>query len=428
MRILLLSDRIPPENRGGAGKVAWMLAGGLRDAGHEVHIIAATADAPFEEVREGIPTYHLHSHYRARFIAYYALYNPQTLPHLRRLYAQIRPDVVNAHNVHIDLSYASLSVARRMGIPTVFNSHDVMPFAYNRLRHFVDPVRGAVQAPEDYRLPPFYNLREMRFRYNPLRNIIIRHILARHTDQRVAVSEAHRQALEANGLPPFRVVYNGVDPQSFAVAPALIETLRARLGLQGRRVILFAGRLSVDKGSIQLLRALNRLVERVPDALLLTLSSLDAAKQGIEWPEFQHLNADHIRAGGWLEGAELAAAFHLADVVTLPSIVLDCFPVVNLEAMAAGKPVIATCYGGSPEVVADGETGYIINPFTTEDFAGKLERLLLDDDLRTRMGAAGQQRLSKHFTLEKQVQRMELVYQEARNARYNTSGAVANAE
>lgn len=417
MRILLLSDRIPPENRGGAGKVAWMLAGGLREAGHEVHIVAATPGAPFEETREGIPTYHLHSQYRQRFIAYYALYNPQTIPHLRRLYAQIQPDVVNAHNVHIDLSYASLSVAQRMGIPTVFNAHDVMPFAYNRLRHFVDPARGPVQSPAEYRLPPFYNLREMRFRYNPLRNLIIRAILTRHADQRVAVSEAHRQALEANGLPPFQVVYNGVDPQRFDAAPQVREALRARLGLHGRRVILFAGRLSVDKGSIQLLRALKRLVERVPEALLLTLSALDPVKQGIQWPEFQHLNADHIRAGGWLEGEALAAAYHLADVVALPSIVLDSFPVVNLEAMAAGKPVIATCYGGSPEVVLDGETGYIINPFDTEDFAAKLERLLRDDALRARLGAAGRQRLSAHFTLDRQVQRMQMVYEQARGGR-----------
>jgi glycosyltransferase involved in cell wall biosynthesis len=313
--------------------------------------------------------------------------------------------VVNAHNIHVDLSYYSLTFAHRMGIPTVFNSHDVMPFAYNRLRHFINLARCGVESVQDYRLPRFYNLREMRFRYNPFRNLVIRRILSQHTRARVAVSQAHRQALEANRLPPFRVVYNGIDPEGFRVSPAAVEKLRARLDLQGRRVILFAGRLTGDKGSLQMLQAMKRLVERVPEALLLVLSSRDFMLE-----EFTALEGTHVRAAGWLDGNELVAAYHLADIVTVPSIILDSFPTVNLEAMAAGKPLISTCFGGSPEIVVDGETGFVINPFDIESFAGKLELLLRDEDLRQKMGQAGHNRLLADFTLAKQVQQMVEIY------------------
>lgn len=416
MRIVLLSDRIPPENRGGAGRVAWMLAQGLRDLGHEVHVIAATPGAPFEAQRDNIPTYHLHSAYRQRFIAYRAVYNPQTIGPLCALLRRLQPDVVNAHNVHIDLSYTSLSIAHQMKMAVVFNSHDVMPFAYNRLRHFINPARCHVASPLDYRLPRFYNLCEMRFRFNPLRNLLIRRILTRHAHIRIAVSQAHQQALEANFLPPFRVVHNGLDPRAFSVSESVVNALRVRLALHGRKIILFAGRLSRDKGSIQLLRALKQLVAHLPQALLLVLSSQDFSKEGLDDAEFRPLRHQHIRMAGWLEGEDLRAAFALADVVTMPSIVFDTFGMVNLEGMAAGKPVIATCYGGAPEVVADGETGYIINPFDTAAFAGKLHHVLANPDVQDRMGAAGQARLLAHFTLKHQAQRMLTMYDEARQS------------
>src|SRR5262245_7347475 len=177
MRIAILSDRIPPENIGGAEKVAWGLACGLSKAGHEVHVIAATSGPSFRERRNGLETYHIHSRYPTRLQAWLSLYNPQTMRHIRSLFEQIRPDVINPHNIHRDLSYASLSLARRLRIPAVFSSHDLMPFAYGKIHYFIDPARCGVDRVEQYRLPFLHNARRMRLRYNPLRNIVIRNIL-----------------------------------------------------------------------------------------------------------------------------------------------------------------------------------------------------------------------------------------------------------
>ena len=412
MKILILSDRIPPENRGGAGEVTWRLALALRDAGHELHLIAATDGPPFDAVREGIATYHLHSRYPERWHAWYSVVNPQTIGPLRQLYARIQPDVINAHNIHAHLSYEALMIARRMGIPAVFSSHDVMPFAYNKLTHFIDPAYCGVRSAQDYRLPRGYNLRQMRFRYNPLRNWRIRQVLTQAVQVRTTPSDELAQAHAANDLPPFVTVHNGLDAARFASDAAAVDALRQRLGLQNRKVILFAGRLTGAKGTIPLLKALQQVVQAVPSATLLVLSATPIDAQ-VQQPEFAMLREKHIVSGGWLAAEDLAAAYHLADVVTVPSIIFDSFPTVNLEAMAASKPVLATCYGGSREAVLDGETGYIINPFDTADFAQKLTQLLQNEALAQRMGAAGAARLQAHFSMQRQVEQMMGCYEGA---------------
>ena len=94
----------------------------------------------------------------------------------------------------------------------------------------------------------------------------------------------------------------------------------------------------------------------------------------------------------------------------MPSIYVDPFPTVVLEAMAAGKPVVATGFGGAREAVVDGETGYIVNPFDTEVFAEGLERLLRDSGLRREMGWRGRERVRRSFSLEQQVNRMVATY------------------
>lgn len=412
MRIALLNDRIPPENRGGAGIVVWRIAQALHQRGHDVHVIAATEDPAFEDVREGIPTYHIQVRYPQRFTGWLSLYNPRVNRPLIDLYQRIEPDVVHAHNIHHDLTYYSLALAHKRGIATLFSSHDVMPFAYHKLSHFIDPARCGVDSPSEYKLPALYNLKLMRFRYNPVRNLTIRYLLTHYAQIRTAPSQELCDAHAANGLPPFQCAHNGIDVSDFVVPQDSIDALRDRLGLADRKVILFAGRLSGAKGTAQLLAALQRVVQSVPEAALLVLSSVPIAEQIGNSP-YAHLQDEHIISAGWLDGDELAAAFQIADVVTAPSIIFDTFPTVNLEAMASGGVPVATCYGGSHEAIEHGETGFIINPYDTDDFADKLILLLTDETRRRQMAARGYERVKELFSIETQVEHYLRLYQAA---------------
>ncbi len=415
MKLVLLSDQIPPEGRGGAEAVVWRLARGLADRGQEVHVVATTRGDSFEEIRESLPTYHIHSKYPERFRPWLSLWNPGTVAPLRVLLRRLRPQIVNAHNIHFYLSYHALKVAREAGAATVFSAHDAMPFVYSKLRHFVRGDPRPINLPEAYRLPRFYNLKTNRFRYNPWRNLVIRRYLSHYADARTAASQALAEAYMVNSLPPMDVVHNGIDLRDWSGADrATVLGLRRRFDLAGKQVILFAGRLSPDKGTVPLLKAMDRLKEKLPGMRLLALTARDIDEQIPA--AYSHLRP-FICAGGWLSGAELRAAYDLADLVVVPSLYLDPFPTVNLEAMAARKPVIATCFGGSPEVVMDGETGFIVNPLDSATLAERLQRLLVDRDLRRELGARGRARIREQFTLDKQVERMLDLYARAMRGR-----------
>ena len=160
MRLALLSDQIPPEGAGGAEAVVWRLAQGLANDGHDVHVISTARVAAFEESRDDIPTYHIQTKYPERFRSWLSLWNPGSIGALRELLKRLQPDIVNAHNIHFFLSYHALKVARDAGAATVFSAHDVMPFAYSKLRHFVREDSRQIHLPDAYRLPPLYNLRK----------------------------------------------------------------------------------------------------------------------------------------------------------------------------------------------------------------------------------------------------------------------------
>ena len=411
MHIVILSDSLPPETPGGAGRIAWQLARGLIAAGHRVTCVAATPGPSRAENRDGITAHLLHSNYPHRWQAWFGLVNPQTVRPLNILLRKLRPDVVNAHNVHYHLGYHSIVVGRYAGAATVFTSHDVMPFAYGKLTAFIDPARPDQLNGFDYRLPSGHNLRQMRLRWNPARNLSIRHTLRYYADARVAVSYELKKALEANRLASFEVVHNGVDPALFNVPESAVNALRQRFKLEGRRVILFGGRLNRAKGDQQLFAALRRVKRDAPNVALLVLSRSTEYMQ-----EMIRANPDlaqEIVLGGWLEGAELATAYRLADVVASPSVCFDSFLMVNLEGMAAGAPPVTTCFGGAKEVVIDGETGFVINPYNIDALADRLTRLLTDDALRQRMAAAGRRRFLERFTLQHQTDAMLEVYERA---------------
>ena len=407
MKILLLNDRIPPEGRGGAEAVVWRLAVGLRARGHQVHIAAATGRDSFDDLRAGIPTHHLPVRYPERFRSWLSLYNPQVAGAFRRLLARIQPDVVNAHNVHAWLSWHTLRQAREFGCRVVFSGHDCMPVVYGKMSYFINPGDKRVRSPEAYRLPRLHNLRENRFRYNPFRNPMIRRALG-HAQAVTVPSQALADVYAANGLPLAQVVPNGIDMNAWSpVSPEVVSQLRERFGLAGKRVILVAGRMTREKGVEQLLEALDRLRGSLPRARLLVLSSRSIESQVPA--RFRHL-LGIVVAGGWLGGAELRGAYQLADVVAVPSICFDTFPTVNLEAMALGTPVIATCFGGSRELVKDGEMGYIINPFDIEQFAQRLQILLEQDALREQMGRRAREHVAANYRLDQQISTLTALY------------------
>jgi glycosyltransferase involved in cell wall biosynthesis len=104
------------------------------------------------------------------------------------------------------------------------------------------------------------------------------------------------------------------------------------------------------------------------------------------------------RFTGWVSQEDLPHHYRAADIVVVPTVAQEGLSRTSVEAMAAGRPVVASRIGGLPFTVADGATGLLCTPDDPEDLAQKLETLLDDADLRRRMGAAGRKRFEDEFS------------------------------
>lgn len=399
MRILFLND-LEDERIGSSVRLVHQLAAHYRSLGHHTALATAVQDpaaAGRAEVR-GLHVHRLHSDYNPRWRAWTSLDNPRTRGAYARVLQEERPDVVHAHLVHQHLSYATLGASRRSGAGVVHTSHDVMTFCHQKLTCFHGgEARGGEL--RDYQARPSKCLPCQRLRWNPFRNSAIRRVLERDVHRTTVVSEELGRALRENGLRVDRVVHNALEPRPGAPGPEAVRALRAKFGVEGRRLVAIGGRLHEQKGVKQLLRMLRILAPRFADLRLLVMGRREVYEREFQ-PLARELGVDGLVVPtGWLEGDELQAALSAVDVFVTPSICFDTFGMVNLEAMEHGKPVVATVFGGSPEVVVDGVTGYVRNPFQLESFSEALAVLLDDPALRERMGAAGRARLEERFLL-----------------------------
>jgi glycosyltransferase involved in cell wall biosynthesis len=100
------------------------------------------------------------------------------------------------------------------------------------------------------------------------------------------------------------------------------------------------------------------------------------------------------------------------DIFVLPSVLPESFPTTVLEAMAAGKPVVASATGGTVEQVEDGVTGFLVQPGSINELADSLTTLIENRQQRTLMGLAGRKRMLKLFTIEEYIRGIEAVYQQ----------------
>jgi glycosyltransferase involved in cell wall biosynthesis len=399
MRILVLSDTFPPFNLGGAGEVADMVAGGLAGRGHEVRVLTATAqrrDAG-TEVRDGVTVRRLWVPVPAPLRLHLSVVHPWAAALVACEARAFRPDAVHAHNVHERLSFASLSAARAGGGRVLLTAHDYLLFCLTKFLC----ARGDVA----YTTHPTACPHCRHMRRVPARNVLVHRLVRRNVGRIACISAAQQTALRANGFAgvPQEVVYNGIDARSCAAEPGAAAQFRRRTGVGDRPMVLFGGRISGAKGGDQLLRAMAVARRRV-DCRLVILGDRQAYfEHALRLAAQVGLDREALVIGGWLENGELHAAFAAADVCATPSVYPDPFNLMTIRAMAHGKPVVGTRYGGTPEIVVDGQTGFVADPWDPEQFGARIADLLTDRTMAERMGAAGRVRVTEHFTLDRQI-------------------------
>ncbi|HSE87032.1 MAG TPA: glycosyltransferase family 4 protein [Candidatus Binatia bacterium] len=205
------------------------------------------------------------------------------------------------------------------------------------------------------------------------------------------------------------VIPPGVQPERFQL-PYVAEASKRKFALEGKRVILFVGRLAKRKGVKEFIQySLGRITKEIPDACLVvvgdnpadSLTHRDDTIGEIEAAISATGSLSHVRLLGGLPDEDVVGLYQACSVVVLPALDSDNdvegFGIVLLEAAAAGKPVVATRVGGIPDAVEDGKTGILTEPGDYERLSDAIISLLSNGLMKGVMGEAAMRRVQEKF-------------------------------
>jgi phosphatidylinositol alpha-1,6-mannosyltransferase len=215
------------------------------------------------------------------------------------------------------------------------------------------------------------------------------------------------------------VIPPGIHPQQFAPAGDA-GAIKERLRLQGRRIILFVGRLAKRKGVKEFIQhSLADIVRELPDVCFVVvgddlhdaLAERAQARTAIQAVVAQTGLQDHVRLLGALSEPELAECYRACDLVVLPAVDVagdgEGFGIVLIEAAAAGKAAVATRLGGIPDAIAAGETGVLVTAGDYTQLTRSIVSLLNDESARLAMGERGSLRARESFCWSRIVEEYE---------------------
>ncbi|MET9962427.1 glycosyltransferase [Streptomyces sp. NPDC006326] len=402
LSVALVSEHASPlatlggVDAGGQNVHVACLAGALADRGHQVTVYTRRDDrnlAVRHRLRPGVEVHHVPAG------PPHPLPKDELLPHMREfgqhllgLWRTRAPDLVHSHFWMSGL--ASLQAARHLRLPLLHTYHALGTV---KRRH----QGGADTSPPD--------------------RIACEREVGLGCDRVVATCRDEIAELALMGIPADKadLVPCGVDTERFRPDGPVAE----RTAAYPYR-LLQLGRIVPRKGAAVSIAALALL----PEAELLVAGGPPPGRLGAD-PEVRRLRAlaqdagvaDRVRFLGGVPCEEVPALMRSADVVLCPAD-YEPFGIVPLEAMACGRPVVASAVGGQLDTVADGETGRLVPPGDPRALADAVAALLADAALRRAYGAAGRRRVLSRYGWDRVAAATESAYRSALGARLAVAG------
>ncbi|UCF19803.1 MAG: glycosyltransferase [Gemmatimonadota bacterium] len=288
--------------------------------------------------------------------------------------------------------------------PDLVHTYFFWSIIYGRLLKRLGVIRALVENRED-----------MGFSWGPREYRLLR-LTAGIPDRVICVAEAVRQVvLERERVEPARVVVlrNGVEP--VAAASEERAAVRSEFGLGDEHLVIgmVANLNRAVKGGTYFLEAIPTIVREVPNARFLIIGR-------VEGEEELRAKARALGIEGYLTLAgyrgDIASCYEIMDLSVLTSL-SEGLSITLLESMNHGVPVVATRVGGNPEVVIEGETGFLVPPRDVPAFAGRVVQVLRDPALRGRMSDAARARIRQEFQIRSVAARYLDIYEDVfRNA------------
>jgi len=307
-----------------------------------------------------------------------------------------RPDIVHAHNLYPWFSPSVLSECRRAGVPVVVTVHNfglTCPH-WSHIRRGEECTR-CLGGREYWCV--LRNCRESVFESvdYALRSTVARRLRLFHDNVTmfVALTQFARQWLAAAGF----------DPDRIALLPNMVPILETPSDAGKGTYAGFVGRLSHEKGG-------GLLIEAAAQAPEVPIHLAGDGPMKLAWSAGTPPN---VTFRGLLARKEIARFYRLARFMVVPSARFDMCPMVILEAMGHGLPVITSRAGGLPELVEDEVTGLLFNPGDAEDLARKMRGLWADPDRCAAMGQAARERAGREFSEDTYFHRLMAIYERA---------------
>ena len=365
---------------GGVEVVCQYISEELAARGHEVHVFTANRahkgsprlTMPASETVNGVHVHRLRSYVN---VGHYGVF-PDVIPALKRGGF----DVIHAHGYRQPQSEICSRVGGRMNIPTVLHVHGGF-----RTRN-----------------------RGKRLLYSLFDHAARRH-KASVFDRFIALSAADRDHLLHLNISESKIsiIRNAAEAQAFE--PVSATRFREEHGLVGRHVILYLSILIGYKRPERLILALPRLIEKVPDILVLFVGP-DAGELEKIRPLAERLGVtEYYRWLGPLHGKEKHEAFECCELLALPSDD-DPYPLALLEAMAHGKPVLTTSGVGQAPVISAHGAGIVASPGDLDGLVEGATRLLTDEAYRSATAANARRLAERMFSVGAVVDEIELLY------------------
>jgi glycosyltransferase involved in cell wall biosynthesis len=314
-----------------------------------------------------------------------------------------KPDLVHFHNTFPLISPSAYSACRAMGVPVVQSLHNYRlscPAAtFFRAGQPCEACLGKSFA--------FPGVQHKCYRNSALQTSVVASMLTYHqwrdtwrkmVTVYIALSEFSRAKLVQSGLPAPKIM----------VKPNFVESPLASHSSAGRGYVLFAGRLSNDKGVSTLLDAWSGL-----DDIPLKVAGDGPLRADVE--TFNAVNKS-FEFLGYRARQDVLAYMRQARFLVFPSEWYEVFPMTIVEAFASSLPVIASRLGAMAELIRDGETGLLFAPGDPKDLADKVRWLWRHPEEASRMGRAAREEYQKKYTPERNYQLLMQIYTQALNA------------
>jgi len=242
------------------------------------------------------------------------------------------------------------------------------------------------------------------------------YLLSWFADCIVCVSQATKANLEQDKPAlgsKIRVVWNGLE-RGASVNKDVVRTYREQISRgENEVVVALVGRINRLKGQILLIEAAGLLWEQgIRNVRYLLVGSAPHGQDHFLVNLKLAIAESVARSAFTLQGftPNVWTVWEACDIAVIPSTEPESFGLVAVEAMAVSKPVIATRHGGVAEIVVNGETGLLVTPSSATELAQAINSLVVDVELRKRLGAAGELRYRKEFTLVRYVENMSHIY------------------